>query len=200
MAEHKNITGVNVHEPKGADTALAGRVYISDGAGSGLWSEPPTIVTVQDVITSFSTAASQNPTGLDTVMQVEFGGGGGYTGPIQVNPDGGIQVNTTGSYTVKTTFSIGRAGTTGVASLYLRRLINGFQIGKSVHFLVSSDESYIPFVDSFTSILSENTTLTYQLIRDSGEGGNYGGLFESVPTTTGWGTSPTASVTVSRFT
>lgn len=38
MAEHRTLTGVQLHEPKGADTAAAGTVYISDGAGSGTWS------------------------------------------------------------------------------------------------------------------------------------------------------------------
>ena len=37
--EHKNITDSNIHEPKGASTAAASRVYISDGAGSGSWSK-----------------------------------------------------------------------------------------------------------------------------------------------------------------
>lgn len=34
---HKLLTGADLHEPKGVATALAGQVYISDGAGSGVW-------------------------------------------------------------------------------------------------------------------------------------------------------------------
>lgn len=41
---HKNLTGADLHEPKGADTALSGQVYVSDGAGSGVWT------TASDVI------------------------------------------------------------------------------------------------------------------------------------------------------
>lgn len=37
MAEHRNLTGASLHEPKGAATATAGQVYIADGAGSGTW-------------------------------------------------------------------------------------------------------------------------------------------------------------------
>lgn len=40
--EHKDITGSDVHEPKGADTAASGEVYVADGAGSGSW-EPNTL-------------------------------------------------------------------------------------------------------------------------------------------------------------
>jgi hypothetical protein len=42
---HKNLTGADLHEPKGADTALAGRVYVSDGAGSGSWVDATSVIT-----------------------------------------------------------------------------------------------------------------------------------------------------------
>jgi hypothetical protein len=35
--QHKNITEADLHEPKGVSTASVGKVYISDGAGSGSW-------------------------------------------------------------------------------------------------------------------------------------------------------------------
>ena len=35
--EHNVITDPEIHEPKDASTATAGQVYISDGAGSGIW-------------------------------------------------------------------------------------------------------------------------------------------------------------------
>lgn len=35
--QHKDITGVNVHEPKGVDAAAAKLVYVSNGSGSGTW-------------------------------------------------------------------------------------------------------------------------------------------------------------------
>lgn len=35
--EHVTITDPNIHEPKGASTATANTVYISNGAGSGAW-------------------------------------------------------------------------------------------------------------------------------------------------------------------
>ena len=37
MAQHKDLTGAELHEPKGADSATAGSVYVADGAGSGSW-------------------------------------------------------------------------------------------------------------------------------------------------------------------
>ena len=37
MAEHKDLTGSNLHEPKGIASANKNRVYVSDGSGSGAW-------------------------------------------------------------------------------------------------------------------------------------------------------------------
>lgn len=44
---HKNLTGADLHEPKGADTASAGKVYVSDGAGSGTWVLASSLLTAQ---------------------------------------------------------------------------------------------------------------------------------------------------------
>lgn len=35
--EHKNITEVDLHESKGVSTAVSGKVYVSNGLGSGVW-------------------------------------------------------------------------------------------------------------------------------------------------------------------
>lgn len=34
---HKLLTGADLHEPKGVETALTGQVYVANGAGSGAW-------------------------------------------------------------------------------------------------------------------------------------------------------------------
>lgn len=39
MAEHRNLTGDSVHEPKAIETASGGQVYVADGLGSGEWVE-----------------------------------------------------------------------------------------------------------------------------------------------------------------
>lgn len=40
MALHSTLTDPNLHEPKGVATASKGDVYVSDGLGSGAWTEP----------------------------------------------------------------------------------------------------------------------------------------------------------------
>lgn len=38
--EHRNLTGAQLHEPKGVENASEGTVYVADGAGSGTWVDP----------------------------------------------------------------------------------------------------------------------------------------------------------------
>ncbi len=63
---HKDLTGVHLHEPKGVAAATAGKVYISDGAGSGVW-------TLLDI-----------PTGLFKVTVTEFTSSGTWTKPADL--------------------------------------------------------------------------------------------------------------------
>lgn len=37
--EHKNLTGAQLHEPKGVAAAPNGSVYIANGSGSGVWTD-----------------------------------------------------------------------------------------------------------------------------------------------------------------
>lgn len=52
MPAHRNLTGADLHEPKGVATAAAGTVYVANGAGSGSWqpielpTPPPPVVVV----------------------------------------------------------------------------------------------------------------------------------------------------------
>lgn len=39
MTEHRSLTGDDLHEPKDIASAAAGRVYVSDGSGSGVWTD-----------------------------------------------------------------------------------------------------------------------------------------------------------------
>jgi hypothetical protein len=38
--EHRNLTGSQLHEPKGAEAAALDTVYTSNGTGSGAWQSP----------------------------------------------------------------------------------------------------------------------------------------------------------------
>lgn len=40
MAEHRNLTGASLHEPKGVELAAVNAVYHANGLGSGTWADP----------------------------------------------------------------------------------------------------------------------------------------------------------------
>ena len=200
MAEHKNITDPNIHEPKGVSVATVGTTYIADGAGSGAWSAIPLDLSgmvIERLIDGFSTASSQEPVGLDTALQIEFGAGETSV-PVTLDATGKVTINITGTYRVKIGFAVGRVGSSGVASLYVRSLFDGVQAGQSVHWTISSAQTYIPFTDEAWLTLTAGTEITYEIIKDS-SGANSGGLFQSNPVTTGWVDNPSASIRVERF-
>lgn len=70
MPLHKDLTGSELHEPKGADTAASNTTYFSDGAASGTWRkiteadldstsiQSPNTVYLTAVIPDVSTASS----------------------------------------------------------------------------------------------------------------------------------------------
>lgn len=202
MAEHKNITDPNIHEPKGVSVATVGTTYIADGAGSGAWSAIPLDLSgmvIERLVDGFSTATSQEPVGLDTALQIEFGAGETSV-PVTLDANGKVTINVTGTYRIKLGFAVGRVGSAGIASLYIRALIDGVQAGQSVHWTISSDQSYIPFTDEAWLTLTAGTEITYEIIKDSGNSGiDAGGLFQSNPVTTGWADNPSASIRVERF-
>jgi len=40
MPAHADLTGSDLHEPKGVSGATSGQVYVANGGGSGAWSKP----------------------------------------------------------------------------------------------------------------------------------------------------------------
>lgn len=38
--QHKDLSGLDLHEPKGIETATSGEVYVANGSGSGSWDNP----------------------------------------------------------------------------------------------------------------------------------------------------------------
>lgn len=76
MPQHSALTGADLHEPKGADTASANTVYVADGLGSGTWQTitpnqqsqsrgfitvtMPTIGTAKSIYIPFTRAAQIN--------------------------------------------------------------------------------------------------------------------------------------------
>ena len=64
MALHKDLTGADLHEPKGVSSATSGQVYVADGSGSGAWTSKngdilnANIYQVNSVIDDLGTASN----------------------------------------------------------------------------------------------------------------------------------------------
>lgn len=55
---HADIVDGQRHEPKGADAAISGQVYVADGSGSGSWANYPQTMALHTSIADISTASS----------------------------------------------------------------------------------------------------------------------------------------------
>jgi hypothetical protein len=68
--QHKNLTGSDLHEPKGISSAGTGTAYFADGAGSGNWVDPGGSVYGETIVTNNST--TQNMTiATDTTLNTD---------------------------------------------------------------------------------------------------------------------------------
>lgn len=85
---HKNLTGSDLHEPKGIEIASSDQVYVANGTGSGAWTDldslyPPVSVAVASldpsaVIGSRSFVTDANATTFGSVVA----GGGANKVPV----------------------------------------------------------------------------------------------------------------------
>lgn len=89
MSVHKDLTGADLHEPKGADTATAGKVYVSDGAGSGVWTDASLIIT-NTAFTTGDTKLTYKTTADTTWILASYAGtigDGSSSSTIRANAD-----------------------------------------------------------------------------------------------------------------
>src|SRR3990167_3720596 len=73
---HKNLTGSQLHEPKGVASAANGTVYVADGIGSGAFSLGTALGPIKNIWTaSLTTTVTMSTTGAwtDTGLSVTTG-------------------------------------------------------------------------------------------------------------------------------
>lgn len=93
MPEHKDLTGADLHEAKGADTALAGQLLVADGAGGAQWKH--TGESVHGEMTIISNATPEVvPTAVDPTLNTDADYTKVITGWTAGHLDGGITFNT----------------------------------------------------------------------------------------------------------
>lgn len=203
--EHKDITDAERHEPKGASTATDRQVLTSSGDGTTEFIKVsfndllniPTSVSYINVTSGVSTATSQQPSATNTPLQIEFGSGSTTT-DVTISSVGAITFNTAGQYMLNVFLQLGRATETGNSILLTRFLKNGIQIFNTIGNTFADLQYLTPLVLVFPITVSAGDIITCEIMRDS-TGNNSGGLFATTPAASGWNSSPSAYVSISKF-
>jgi len=180
-------------------------VLKSDGDSTTSWVDPNTLVdvgavTFNRIIDGQSSATSQEPTGTDTPLQLEFGNAiNSGVDPVMLSNDGTVTFNDAGTYLIRLVIQYGRTGSASTAQLHARAVVNGSaQIGDTVSAAIDSANTLIPISISAWATVTAGTTFHYEMVRDS-TGADAGGVFSSVATLGDWTDSPCATIRVERI-
>ncbi len=142
--------------------------------------------------------ADQNPSGLDTPLQVEFGAAQN-TEAIDLAADGTLTVKEVGVYLIFSTYYYSRTSSAGEAHFFIRLLKDGVQQGNPLGIVQTDDDITTPIFLSATVAIEGVVPIEYTIecVRDGG-GVNSGGL-RSVSSTIGWGQTPSARLRIIKL-
>ena len=191
------------------DRATADNYKVVDPTGSGVglgcWLRQVSVntshlITKQTLIDGKS-YVTQEPTAVDTPMQITFGGAQGNpaTDEVTLDASGAITFHTGGRYSFQVGMQLARTTGAGTAYLFLGWLLNGTPVGNSVIFKAESSDFSFPYRTSFEFDLPAGAVVTTELIRDSA-GVNNGGLYTATPTLAGRPPAYSASTAILKFT
>lgn len=194
--QHNVITDPDIHEPKGAASALANTVYVANGAGSGSWDAISYPVVAENLLSGRS-YATQGPTATDVSHQIEFGTGVS-TSEMSLDAAGNLTVLTAGTYEIIFVFRLGRTSAAGSALMGVRWLINGVTAGGPTAIRLADGSFTVPF--SFTTLkeFSAGDVITAEIIRDS-SGVNNGSLIPANFVSTDWPDAASAVIIVNKL-
>lgn len=142
--------------------------------------------------------ADQNPVGLDTPLQVEFGSAQN-TEAIDLAADGTLTFKETGVYLVFSTYYFSRTSSVGQVHFFIRLLKDGVQQGNPLGIIQTDDDITTPIFLSATVSVSGAvpTDYTIECVRDS-DGVDSGGL-RSITSSIGWGQTPSARLRIIKL-
>jgi len=154
---------------------------------------------LKDTIFTGRSEVDQAPTGTDSPIQVTFGPAkGGVADPAQLSAAGAVTINEGGIFDFDVLLSGGRTGASGTSNLFARILVNGTQVGNSIHAKLPSSSNAYPFVFNTSLPLPTGAVVTVEFYRDS-TGSDFGSLLTSTPTLVDWEIASSAILTVSRL-
>lgn len=143
-----------------------------------------------------SNTTNQEPTALDTAMQIKFGSTQTNT-HVFLDTDGTVNFLRAGHYHVEVRLQVGRTGTSGTSIVLSRCLKNNVQYGGGSAFKLDNADVLVPCLAMLHLDIAQNDTLKFQIMRD-GNGYNSGGLYITTPSN-GWNTIPSANITITKI-
>lgn len=169
---------------------------------SGLWSSIAAIinsnfdqsVSVTPLIRAKSVAASQEPSSLDTPIQVEYGPQQA-TSQVEISANGTVLFKETGLYYLSIHGQYGSPGGGGEAALRFRGELNGLPIGDVYSATVKDTKTSVPLIVPFFINAIPGDDFKTFLLRDSSYT-NKGGLFREDTALAGWDDSPCAALSI----
>ena len=136
------------------------------------------------IVSGTSTASSQEPSTVDTPLQLEFGVEQ-ITEDVTLSAAGSLTFNVAGKYLLNMNAQYGRSGAAGISVLLFRMQLDGVNFGGSLAAKISTAEHLVPWSSTFLVNATVGQILTTEIIRDS-TGDNSGGIFSITPTAAGW--------------
>jgi len=195
---HSTLLGTENHEVLGVDTALAGQVLSADGAGHGVFVDPTSLVTL-DTTSSVSASSTTSilPASLDSQITATFSANASNS-DVVIDTAGTITIQTSGTYFVNFKMNLGRTGTTGVAYVYCRVVLNNVQFGETITSAISATASTWPVQTSLFQHFTAGDVIKVQLYRDSA-GNNDGGFIALPASPIAWTDGAAYSVIVTKI-
>ena len=151
-----------------------------------------------EVLRAASTAP-QEPTAVDTPLQLTFGAAqGSASDPVMLSAMGLVTFNQAGSYAARIKLQNGRTGASGTSILLSRLLLNGAQLGNTAAVKMTQTDATTPTDSRVVLNVTAGQTFAVQIMRDSA-GSNFGGIYPHTAAVTAWGTAPSALLVISRL-
>lgn len=154
-----------------------------------------------------STSSDQEPTALDSPIDIHFGGAQGTAqDPAHIDANGVVNINESGAYIIEVRLNVGRLSNSGTAYIFTRAAIDpgtgSFSIGTTpIYTRLGANGFSIPERIEVRNIFTAGTRAKIQLVRDTNGGGaaNDGGLYSNTASGAGWGTSNTARILIYKI-
>lgn len=148
------------------------------------------------LVLSASDTNDQEPTSLDTPLQVTFGPAQNTASdPVSLDANGVITFNQAGLYLFTGYANFERQGSSGgISATLFRPLLNSVQADVTKMVELKEPGVSVPYEVSVPLTVSQGDTLTYEILRDS-SGVDQGGLYAHINSSS-WDDIPSASIKI----